>query len=449
MGTIGLSFGSPTSGQGIDVASTVTQMVTQLQGAERPYKSQLTALQSQDTVISNLGSLLSTLSSDITALTDPVGVLSGKLGSSSDPNTLTLLSANTAATAGSHTVTVQQLAQTSTEASSAVAAYDTLSGSFSFHIGTGSSQSISVDPANNTIAGLAATINQAGLGVTASVVTDGSGSRLSLISQTSGAAGQINIDSSSLSDSASGTVSLIAGQAGQDAQFTIDGIQTTSASNTVTGAISGVTMQLLGVSSSPTTPVQVQIDNDTASVTSSLSTLVKDYNAVVSALSAQEGKDASGNAEPLFGSPIISQLQQILSGALTTPSGTSLTSPTQIGLSLNADGRLSLNPDQLTTALNDNFTGVQTLFQNTHSFGLNLEHAVNNAGTGSTTGILSQAQKANSTAESNLNSTISTMDGRIATQQTNLTNELNAANQTLQEIPMQLNMVNEIYSAIT
>ncbi len=449
MGTIGLSFGSPSSGQGIDVASTVTQMVTQLQGAEKPYKNQLTALQSQDTVISNLGSLLSTLSSDITALTDPLGVLSGKQGSSSDTNTLELLSATSAATAGSHTVTVQQLAQTSTEASSAVAANDTLSGSFTFHIGSGSSQSISVDPANNTIAGLAATINQAGLGIAASVVTDSSGSRLSLISQTTGAAGQINIDSSSLSGSASGTVSLVAGQPGQDAQLTVDGIQTTSASNTVTGAISGVTMQLLGVSSSPTTPVQVQIDNDTASVTSSLSTLVKDYNSVVSALSAQEGKDASGNAEPLFGSTIISQLQQTLSGALTTPSGTSLTSPTQIGLSLNSDGTLSLDTDQLTAALNGNYSGVQALFQSTKSFGLNLEQAVNNAGTGSTISILSQAQKANSTAESNLNSTISTMDTRIATQQTSLTAELNAANQTLQEIPMQLNMVNEIYSAIT
>jgi flagellar hook-associated protein 2 len=449
MGTIGLSFGSPTSGQGIDVASTVTQMVTQLQGAEKPYKNQLTALQSQDTVISNLGSLLSTLSSDITALTNPVGVLSGKLGSSSDTNTLTLLSASTTATAGSHTVTVQQLAQTSTEASSAVAASDTLSGSFAFHIGSSSSQTVSVDPANNTIAGLAATINQAGLGVTASVVTDSSGSRLSLISQTSGAAGQITIDSSSLSDSASGTVSLIAGQPGQDAKLMVDGIQTTSASNTITGAIAGVTMQLLGTSASPTTPVQVQIDNDTASVTSALSTMVKDYNSVISALSAQEGKTASGNAEPLFGSPIISQLQQMLSGALTTPSGTSLTSPTQIGLSLNGDGTLSLNTDQLSTALNDNYSGVQALFQNTNSFGLNLEQAVNSAGTGSTTSILTQSQKANSTAESSLSSTISTMDARIATQQTSLTAELNAANQTLQEIPMQLNMVNEIYSAIT
>jgi flagellar hook-associated protein 2 len=92
---------------------------------------------------------------------------------------------------------------------------------------------------------------------------------------------------------------------------------------------------------------------------------------------------------------------------------------------------------------------VQAFFQSVNSFGLNLEQAVDNAGTGSPSSILTGAQNANSTAESNLNSTISTMDARIATQQTNLTAELNAANQTLQEIPMQLNMVNEIYSAIT
>ena len=294
MGTIGLSFGSPTSGQGIDVASTVTQMVSQLQATETPYKTQLTSLQSQDTVISNLGSLLSTLSNDITGLTDLAGVLSGKQGSSSDTNTLALLSADTTATAGSHTVTVQSLAQTSTEASSAVGANDILSGSFSFHIG--SSQTVSVDPSNNTLAGLAATINQAGIGVSASIVTDSSGSRLSLISQTDGAAGQITIDSNSLNDATTGAVSLIAGQAGQDAQFTVDGIQTTSASNTITGAIPGVTMQLLGKS---TTPVQVQIDNDTSAVTSALSTMVNDYNAVVSALSAQEGNNASGSPEPL------------------------------------------------------------------------------------------------------------------------------------------------------
>ena len=145
----------------------------------------------------------------------------------------------------------------------------------------------------------------------------------------------------------------------------------------------------------PPAPVQVEIDNDTSSVTSALSTLVKDYNAVVSAFSAQEGKDASGNAQPLYGSPIISQLQQMLSNAFNTPSATSLTSATQIGLSLNSNGTLALDTDQLTTALTNNFSGVQTLFQNTKSFGMNLAQAVNSAGTGSTTSILSQAQTAN------------------------------------------------------
>lgn len=447
MGTIGLSFGSPTSGQGIDVTSTVTQMVTQLQNAETPYKTQLTGLQSQDTVISNLGSLLSTLSTDVQALTDPAGVLSGKQGSSSDTNTLALVSASSQATAGSHTVSVQQLAQTSTEASGPVSATDTLSGSFTFHVGNGSTQTISVDPKNNTIAGLAASINQSNVGVAASVVTDSSGSRLSLTSQTPGAAGQISIDSNALTDATTGSaVSLTAGQAGQDAKLTVDGIQIASTSNTVTNAISGVTMQLLGSSANP---VQIEITNDTQSVTSAMSTMVKDYNAVITALSAQEGKDASGNAEPLYGSPIISSLQQALSSAVIATSATSLTSASQIGLTLNSNGTLSLNTDQLSTALNTNYAGVQALFQNTKSFGLGLENAVSNAGTATPKGLLSQAQQANSTAETSLNSTISTMDARIATQKTTLTAQLNQANQTLQDIPLQLNMINEIYSAIT
>lgn len=447
MGTIGLSFGSPTSGQGIDVASTVSQMVAQLQNAEKPYKNQLTALQSQDTVISNLGSLLSTLSSDISALTDAAGVLSGKQGSSSDTNTVALLSATTTAMAGSHTVTVQKLAQTSTEVSSVVAATDSLSGSLTLHIGSGSPQTISVDPSNATLAGLAATINQAGIGVSASIVTDASGARLSLISHAGGVAGQITIDSNSLNDDTAGVpLTLSTAQAGQDAALTVDGIQITAGSNTISNAIAGVTMQLL--STSPNA-VQVEIDNDTGSVTTALSTLVKDYNALVSALSAQEGKDASGNPEPLYGSPIISQLQQMLANALNTPSGTALTSMTQIGLTLNGNGTLSLNTDQLTAVLNDNFAGLQDFFQGAGSFGAGLAQAVNNAGNSSSNGILTRAQQANSTAESSLNSTISTMDARITTQQTNLTAQLNAANQTLQAIPLQLNMIDEIYSAIT
>jgi flagellar hook-associated protein 2 len=62
MGTVGLSFGSPTSGTGFDVSSTVSSIVANLQNVETPWKTQLTTLESQDTAISSLGTLFSTLS---------------------------------------------------------------------------------------------------------------------------------------------------------------------------------------------------------------------------------------------------------------------------------------------------------------------------------------------------------------------------------------------------
>jgi flagellar hook-associated protein 2 len=447
VGTIGLSFGNPSSGQGIDVNATVTQIVSQLQNTETPYKTQLTALQSQDTAISSLGSLLSTLSTSIQSLTDPAGILSGKQGSSSDPGALALLSATTQATAGSHQITVQQLAQTSTYASNPISASDALSGSLTLHVGSGAATTINVNSANPTLQGLVAAINQSSAGVSASIITDASGARLSLVSQTSGAAGQISIDSSALNDSTTGSaLSLASGQSGQNALLTVDGIGISSASNTVSSVISGVTFQLLGTSASP---VQVQIANNTQSVTSGLATLVTNYNAVVSALSTQEGKDASGKSEPLSGLPIISSLQQALSGALVQQAGTLLTSITQIGLSLNSNGTLSLNTDQLTSALNSNYAGVQSFFQDVNGFGLSFEHAVDGAGTATPKSSLSQAAAANATTESGLNDTISTIDARIATQKATLTAELNQANQTLQGIPQQLNAINEIYSAIT
>ena len=73
----------------------------------------------------------------------------------------------------------------------------------------------------------------------------------------------------------------------------------TSASNTVTNAIPGVTFQLLstGTASPDATPetVQVVIANDTSSIETAINTFVTDYNATMKAINAQEGKDSSGN----------------------------------------------------------------------------------------------------------------------------------------------------------
>jgi flagellar hook-associated protein 2 len=446
MGTVGLNFGSATSGQGFDVSSTVAQIVSNLQNVEKPWKTQLTTLQSQDTTISSLGTLFSNLSNDMSTLTDFTGTMSQKLGSSSDQNVLTLSAATSAAVAGTHVVTVSNLAQTSSGYLARIAnASDPLSGSITLQAGNGSQLNITLNSSNSTLAGLAQTINSSGVGITASVLTDSTGSLLSLVSNTSGAGGNITVSNNSIAArnsalnatvtagaNASGSTSATASSStltgitnpgdlltgsikiqvgngtehtvavpahsatspsnnltglagaingtsgigvtasvvtnsdgtsslklvsnttgtasnltvtssvvdtseslaytssvtGTDASLTVDGVAMTSSSNTVANLIPGVTFQLLApsatVSGNTLEQVQVVIANDNAGVESTMSQMVSDYNSLISAVNAQEGLDSSNNAEPLFGSPTLSLLQQqLLSGLnLKSPSGT-------------------------------------------------------------------------------------------------------------------------------
>ena len=348
MGTVGISFGSPTGGAGFDVAATVTQIVANLKNVETPWKTQLTSLQSQDTALSSIGTLLSSLSTDIGNLTDFTGVMAQKTGSSSDTNVLQLSSASSLATAGTHTVSVTSLAKTSSGYLTAITAgSDQLAGSISIQVGTGTAHKVNVNPSNKTLAGLAATINASGIGVTASVLTDSAGSRLSLVSGTSGANGTLTI-SSSITDSTNANAQLNYKSVvpGVDAILNVDGVDLTSASNTVSNLIPGLTFQLL--SPSPTLAdssqesLQVIIGNDNSGVETAINQLVSDYNALAAAITVQQGKDSSGNPEPLFGSPTLSLLRQQLLGGLNVQ---------------NPNGSL----DQITAAVGTTLTGSLTL----------------------------------------------------------------------------------------
>ncbi len=446
MGTVGLSFGSPTSGQGFDVSSTVASIVSNLQNVETPWKGQVTTLESQDTAISSLGTLFSNLSNDLSSLTDLQGTLAEKTGASSNTNVLELTSASTAATAGTHSVVVNSLAQNSSGYLAEISnAADKLSGSVTLQVGSGKTQTITLSSSDNTLSGLASAINSSGVGISASMLTDASGSRLSLVSGTSGAGGDIIISSNTLTAAVSNTLSatvtagssgtpstalfpaalpsdslssstsdglsdalsvtvgtngaaqtislsdvktatggttvadiadyinqyseynsgstlgftaqavensdgtysleltsLTSGTAGtlsvnsnlvdsttalnytqtvtgQNASLTVDGVNLTSTSNIVTNLIPGLTFQLLSTSPEQTDnslePIQVVIGNDNTDVESTVNQMVSDYNSLISAVNTQEGNTSSGTAEPLFGSPTLSLLQQqLLSG---------------------------------------------------------------------------------------------------------------------------------------
>ncbi|MGA3082731.1 MAG: flagellar filament capping protein FliD, partial [Terracidiphilus sp.] len=428
MGTVGLSFGSPTSGAGFNVSSTVAEIVGNLQNVETPWKTQLSSLESQDTAISSLGTLFSNLSNDLSSLTEFNGIIAQKTGSSSDTNVLTLTAANASAAAGTHVVTVTSLAQTSSGYLAPIAnANATLSGSITLAVGNGAAQTITLNSTDNTLAGLAGAINASGAGITASVLTDSSGSRLSLVSGTSGAQGNLTINANSIAatnaplnysgsagtstqnstgtltsisnagDTLSGSISIQVGNGtaqtislpsgggtladlvnaingtaglantasivtnsdgssslqlvsptsgsagtltvassivdtsdslgytstvtGADAQLTVDGVNLTSSSNTVANLIPGITFQLLAPSATENggglEQIQVVIGNDNSGVESTVNQMVSDYNSLISAMNTQEGDQATGTPEPLFGSPTLSLLQQQLMSGLT------------------------------------------------------------------------------------------------------------------------------------
>lgn len=465
MGNVGISFGSPTSGQGFDVSTTVAAIVANLQAVETPWKNQLTSLQSQDTALTSIGTDLSALSTAMASLYSFDGVLSEKEGSSSDNSVLTLTNATSAAVAGSHTLVVGQLAQTYSYASTAgaISSGDTLSGRLTINgqtitisDGTATASDGSTIPQNNTLATLASYINEGDYGVQANAVTNAQGqSQLALVSNTSGAAGSVTIGGSQLTDATSKVTGFTFGQVqkGQDAQFSVDGISTTSPSNTVSSAITGVTMQLLDAA--PGESVQVEITNDNTDVSSAVSTFVTAYNKVIGDLNTQEGSDSAGNPEPLFGNATIAMLQEQLQQAVNfTQSSGSITTLSQLGITASSsdDGTLTLDQSTLDTALNSNYQGAMNFFQAASSgtsFGDNLTTTLNGLSNSGPDGLIYLALQQDSSQESTLNTNVTNENSTISAQQAQLTTELNEANYTLQEIPTELQSVNELYSAIT
>ncbi len=312
MGSVGLNFGSATSGQGFDVSSTVNQIVTNLQAVETPWKTQLTGLQSKDTALSSLGTQLASLTSDLQDLTDFTGALTLKTGSSSDTNVVTgSINSSANAVPGTYTIVVQNLAQNSSAATDSVGASDVLTGGITFKIGgsCGSGQHgadslwIVCGDQQCGCGGHRARIDECRRHATA--LADKPDRWICRpdhdCNSTNNPTAPTTLADSTTADTNTG-LGLATVQNGVDAEISVDNNTVTSASNTVTNAIPGLTLQLLstgtptgtGADATPES-VQVVVDNDTTSIESAVANFVTDYNATIAAINAQEGKDSSGN----------------------------------------------------------------------------------------------------------------------------------------------------------
>ena len=196
--------------------------------------------------------------------------------------------------------------------------------------------------------------------------------------------------------------------------------------------------------------MQAEITNDNTDIETAFSTFVAAYNTVLDDLTTQEGNTSTGTPEPLYGNPLIAQLQSALSMALTsgTASG-AVGNLSQLGISVTNTGTLTLNNSTLDSILNSNYSDVVGFMQNSTSFGQTLATTLANLSNSSPTGAISLALTADTSQETTLNDDVTAQNAVIATQQASITTELNNANEVLQAIPEQLDEMNELYSAMT
>ena len=335
---------------GIDVTGAVDAILYADRAPERGWQAQQTTLENQTSAITQLETEASALSDSLSTLQDTSGVLSAISATSSDTSVLTATAAD-GTIASSHSITVQSLATSGSFYSDSVASSSTAlsQGSFDFTIGSGKATTIQVT-AGETLTQLAAAINSQSVGVTANVVTDSSGARLALTAVNSGTPGDFTVtNDSSLAFTRSGS--------GTNAQLTVDGVHINSASNTVTGAIDGVTLNLLGVSANQTatttgsgttggTPLSLTLAANSSSITDAVTTFVSAYNTLIKDLNSNVAYDSTTQTAGTLQSDSAAQGLQsaVLAATNYSASGGVFASLDSLGITTNSDGTLTLNP---------------------------------------------------------------------------------------------------------
>lgn len=464
---VSLNPASILSGQGIDVTSVVQQIITAQSGPLTVWQNQEATLQSQSIALTAINNDLGHLATAVQALSDPVGVFVNQAATSSQPGILTA-TAQISATPGSHNIIVASLATTGALYTEGIASATSSilggagSGDIQLQVGgaTGTTHDIQITAgSNDTLTTLSSYINTQSKannwGVTASVVTDASGSRLALYSQSTGTTGALSLSASTLPNNTT-TLTFDAPVGGANASFSIDGVPFSSASNSVNGAIPGVTLNLL--SSAPGIPVQLTVGVDQSQITSAINNFISAYNTVINDINTQYTVNPVTNNEgPAGGDPSLRTLQSSLLAdaafALPLTSNGGYVNLESLGINTNNDGTLSLGKNAIKQTLSDILTSnpaaVQNFFQNASSTGFaNNLNADLTGLTDPSQGVLNVDLAQNKTSLQNLTDNITNFQTQLTTEQTQLTQQYDAVNASLQSYPLLLQQITEVLGSL-
>jgi flagellar hook-associated protein 2 len=437
---------------GLDTGSIISQMmavqqqpIVLLQNREAGYQAKISAL-------GTLSSALSDLQNSAQALEDPTA-FSSFTAASGNTDVLTA-SASQDAAVGNYQVEVDQLAQAQQVRSAVFTGADQTvgTGTLTIQVGNGASVDVAIDSGDDTLAGIATAINAADAGVTAGVLDDGNGSfYLTLNSQETGADNTINFtvsDSDGNNDDASGLSALYTNpanhtltetQSAKNSQLTLNGIAVQRSGNTIDDLIGGMTLTLN--QADPGNPFSLTVSRDTGNVESKVQDFISKYNSLVDTTDSLQSYDATTQtAGTLLGDSatnmVVSQLQGLLSTTLSGVSD-SVNSLSNLGISVDRYGQLSLDDSKLTDALQSNLDDVTKFFTNTttgnEGFAVKLDNTLNGY-LDSTNGVIPSEVNGFQSSITDIDNQITNMNTRLSLEQDTLTNQFNALEVLLSDL---------------
>jgi flagellar hook-associated protein 2 len=387
---------SPGIGSGLDINGLITKLmdaekapITALDKKEADYQAKLTAYGTLKGAFASFQTAAKGLSSSSKFSTAKASVADA-----------TILAANASSIAkpGSYSIEVSKLAQSHKIASepfddpASAIGTGTLTIDFGTYTSVGNSftvnadktsKSITIDSTNNSLSGIRDAINEAGMGVTASLLNDGDGYRLVLSSDDTGEDNSLrvlisgdsagtDVDDLGLSQLAydptktAGTGKNLAQKLeAQNAELTIDGIAINKSTNSIGDAITGVTLNLLKKSEAGS-PTTFTVSRDPANVKTAVEGFVKSYNDLAATMKELGGYDfKTQEGGLLLGDTTLRSMQNqaraILTQKLEYADG-GVSSLSDIGVSFQRDGTLSINSSKLDSILADPTKNVAGLF---------------------------------------------------------------------------------------
>jgi flagellar hook-associated protein 2 len=222
--------------------------------------------------------------------------------------------------------------------------------------------------------GISQAINAKGLGITSTVINTGTGSTPYeiMLASNVGSANQFTVSSSMDTTGATGTQLFgVKGvqhdiQSAQDAKLTVDGVSYTRTTNSITDILTGVTLALNATT--PTgSPATINLTRDTSTLVTNINAMVSAYNdsfSVLNAVSDPKSTLATYGGTLVGDSTVMllkQKLRDMMLGQSSTP-GTNVGALWQMGITVDANGVMSVDSTTLTSALTNNFNDVVKTF---------------------------------------------------------------------------------------